>query len=146
MAAFDKLATVQKRMKEEKCARPSDVSQEVQLLDLIRVLAASLASERRLHLEGEVTPQSQVGSLHNAMLRTLRHERRPKWTAREIKMALERQGVNAETRTVTNCIDYLVRRKRLQRIARGLYYDPEYGVGIVTSSDLGGEPARYEGD
>ena len=119
---------------------PGDDGREVQLLDLIRAVAAILRDLRRARHPVPAEPSTEsdgrASQARDAILQTLKVECRPKWTSKEVREALAKQGVGAEPKVVTNCLDYLVRTQRLVRVARGMYHDPEAGVGMVTAEDV----------
>lgn len=140
--AIGKLAAARKRWTEEGTARRSDrIRQEAKLCAVILALAAMIPAERlrrfRNQLRDVQEPQTfRAGAVQDAILETLARERRREWTAGEIKEALRRQGVDADDHSVMNCVSYLIRTRRLRRIARGMYLDPHYNVAIVTSDEI----------
>jgi hypothetical protein len=144
-AAYRDLMALRQRATEGK-ARPGDDARELQLLDLIRASAAILSGRRSArHQSIKTEPiadyDARASEARDAILQTLKAESRPKWTSKEVRAALERQGVEAAPKVVTNCLDYLVRTQRLVRVARGMYRDPEAGVGLVTAE----EPRAFDG-
>lgn len=150
-SAIADLFAVRRRWEEKPVSNEERLRIESQFSELILALSARLPLERRLAYEPQFEelcrPRSyKCTPLHEQLVETIRRERGRTWTTEQIQKALERQGVGAERKSVTNCVDYLVRTNRLQRVGRGLYYAPDYGAGVITSDDLGGEPARYEGD
>ncbi len=140
-AAFGDLAAERRRREEEAARLSGGMSQQAQLCDLILSLAAMLVESRRRKFqtrlqEVEQSRRFQGGTVQEAILDALERERRTKWSADEIRDALDKQGVNATPKEVFNCVDHLIRTKRLKRVSRGQYYDPEAGVAIVTSNEV----------
>ena len=66
------------------------------------------------------------------------------WTVGEIKQDVAAAGIKATAKEIYNALGYLRRRGHVERRGYGRY--TVAGVGIVTSDDLGGEPARDECD
>jgi len=144
-AAYRDLVALRQRATEGK-ALPGDDARELQLLDLIRASAAILSGMRtaqhlirKTETVGDI--DARASEARDAILQTLKSQSRPKWTSKEVRSALERQGVEAAPKVVTNCLDYLVRTQRLIRVARGMYRDPDFGVGMVTAE----EPRAFDG-
>jgi len=65
-------------------------------------------------------------------------------TVDTVKRGVASEGVEATSKEIYNALGYLTRKGHVKRIGYGRYVVD--GVGIVTSDDLGGEPARYEDD
>ena len=66
------------------------------------------------------------------------------WTVDDAKREVAAQGIEASPKKIYNAIAYLSRKGHVRRIGYGRYIVD--GVGVTTSDDLGGEPARYEDD
>jgi hypothetical protein len=66
------------------------------------------------------------------------------WTVDDAKREVAAQGIEASPKEIYNAIAYLSRKGHVRRIGYGRYIVD--GIGVTTSDDLGGEPARYEDD
>jgi hypothetical protein len=87
-------------------------------------------------------PAPRAGNVLSAVVRVV--SSRKEWTVSEIKSEVVAQGVKASDKELYNAVGYLTRGKHLKRVGYGQYLF-EGGL-LCTSDDLGGEPARYEGD
>lgn len=58
------------------------------------------------------------------------------WTASDVQAALSHAGVKADPKAVYNVLNYLAKKGRLRRIARGQYLIVDLGIGIHTGDDF----------
>lgn len=66
------------------------------------------------------------------------------WSVDDLKQRVESEGVVARPKEIYNALGYLTRKGRIRRIGYGRYLIG--GAELITSDDLGGEPARYDDD
>ncbi len=85
-------------------------------------------------------PAPRAGDVLGTLIRVL--PRTGQCTVGEIKQNIKAAGVPASPKEIHNALGYLTRKGQIRRVGYGRYLFN--GVGIVTSEDLGGEPARYE--
>jgi len=86
--------------------------------------------------------QMRGGPIYDNVIKLL--PERCEWTIHDAITTLKERRVEATTKAVQNVFGYLARAGKVQRVERGRYLVD--GALIVTASDLGGEPVRYEGD
>ena len=87
-------------------------------------------------------PAPRAGEVLGAIVRML--PRRHDWNVADVKRQVSEEGVQATTKAIYNALGYLTRKGHIRRVGYGRYVMG--GGGIVTSDDLGGEPARDEDD
>ena len=123
--------------------RASDQRTE-KIIDAIRTLldALSPAEQERVWRVLRTSTTPRAGEVLGAVVRLL--PSKPEWTVGEIRQDVAAAGIKATAKEVYNAVGYLRRRGHVERRGYGRYSTG--GVAIVTSDDLGGEPARDEGD
>ena len=123
--------------------RVSDQRTE-KILDAIQSLldALSPAEQERVLRAMRPSETPRAGEVLSAVIRLL--PSKSEWTVGEIKEDVAAAGIKATAKEIYNAIGYLRRRGHVERRGYGRYIVA--GVGIVTSDDLGGEPARDEGN
>ena len=104
---------------------------------LILALATKISPTRRSALlqgyERELTaPGSRGGPVFENVIRLI--DKRPKWTAASLRKKLSQRGQSVDAKTLSNCLNYLVKSGRLTRISRGHY--AVAGFGVITSDEL----------
>lgn len=65
------------------------------------------------------------------------------WTSAKFRRELEKKGVHFEYKQLMNCINYLVKTGRLNRISRGHYVVS--GIGIVSTDQLAAHDDQSKG-
>lgn len=122
--------------------RVSDQRTE-KILDAIQSLldALSPAEQERVLRAMRSSATPRAGEVLGAVIRLL--PSKSEWTVGEIKEDVAAAGIKATAKEIYNAIGYLRRRGHVERRGYGRYIVA--GVGIVTSDDLGGEPARERG-
>ncbi len=66
------------------------------------------------------------------------------WTVCKVRQDVGAAGIEATAKEVYNAVGYLTRKGHVTRLGYGRYIVE--GVGMITSDDFGGEPARDECD
>jgi len=104
---------------------------------LILGLAAKISPARRSVLlqnfERElVAPNSRGGVVFENVVRLI--DERPEWTAASLRRRLSERGNPVDSKTLSNCLNYLVKSHRLTRISRGHY--AVAGFGVIASDEL----------
>ncbi len=104
---------------------------------LILALATKISPTRRSALlqgyERELTaPSSRGGPVFENVIRLI--DKRPDWTAARLRRKLSERGQSVDAKTLSNCLNYLVKSGRLTRISRGHY--AVAGFGVITSDEL----------
>ena len=104
---------------------------------LILALAAKISPHRRSMLlqgfERELAaPSSRGGPVFENVIRLI--DKQPEWTAASLRLKLRERGHSIDAKTLSNCLNYLVKSGRLTRISRGHY--AVSGFGVVTSEEL----------
>ena len=104
---------------------------------LILALARKISLDRRTALlqgvEQELsTPNPRGGPVYSNVIRLI--DERPDWTAARLRRRLSEVGQPVDTKSLSNCLNYLVKSGRLTRISRGHY--AVAGFGVVTSDVL----------
>lgn len=104
---------------------------------LILALAAKISPARRSVLlqgfERELTtPSSRGGPVFENVIRLI--DECPEWTAESLRRKLSERGHPIDAKTLSNCLNYLVKSGRLIRISRGHY--AVAGFGVITSDEL----------
>ena len=114
------------------------------IIDAIRTLLDALSPAEQERVLRAVRPSAtpRAGEVLGAVVRLL--PSKSEWTVGEIKQDVAAAGLEAQAKEVYNAVGYLARRGHVKRLGYGRYVVE--GVGIVTSDDLGGEPARDECD
>lgn len=116
------------------------------IADAVRMLFNALSKSEQERLLRDFTSAlrpiqtPRAGKVLGTIVRLL--PRQQEWTVRDVKQQVESEGVDATSKEIYNALGYLTRKGHVQRIGYGQYLVD--GVGIVTSDDLGGEPARHE--
>jgi hypothetical protein len=123
-------------------------AQSQKIADAIRILlsALSLPDQERVlsEIANTIRPIAapRAGGVLGAVVRLL--PRSSEWTVEQVKHQVAAEGVSATSKEIYNAIGYLTRKGHIRRVGYGRYLCE--GMELVTSDDLGGEPARYEGD
>lgn len=118
------------------------------IVGAVRMLFSALPTLEQQRVLRELTdvlgpiPAPRAGEVLGTIVRLL--PRRHKWNVTELKEQVAEEGVQATAKEVYNALGYLTRKGHVQRVGYGRYVVG--GAGIVTSDDLGGEPARDEDD
>lgn len=104
---------------------------------LILGLAAKLSPARRSVLlqgfEQELTaPSSRGGPVFENVIHLI--DEHSEWTAASLQRKLAERGHPVDAKTLSNCLNYLVKSGRLTRISRGHY--AVTGFGVITSDEL----------
>jgi hypothetical protein len=104
---------------------------------LILALGGRVPAVRRSALlqdfERELTaPNRRGGPVFENVIRLI--DKRPEWTAANLQRKLCERGHPVDAKTLSNCLNYLVKSGRLTRISRGRY--AVAGFGIVTSDEV----------
>ncbi len=104
---------------------------------LILALATKISPTRRSALlqgfERELAaPSSRGGPVFENVIHLI--DERPEWTAASLRQKLSERGQSVDTKTLSNCLNYLVKSRRLTRISRGHY--AVAGFGVITSDEL----------
>jgi hypothetical protein len=104
---------------------------------LILALAGKITPSRRSallkgHEQDLTAPSSRGGPVFENVIRLI--DERPDWTAASLRRRLSEQGQLVDSKTLSNCLNYLVKSGRLVRISRGHYVVA--GFGIITSDEL----------
>ncbi len=104
---------------------------------LILALAAKISPHRRSVLlqgfERELaSPSSRGGPVFENVIRLI--DASPEWTAASLRRKLSERGHPVDAKTLSNCLNYLVKSGRLTRISRGHY--AVAGFGVITSDEL----------
>lgn len=115
-----------------------DLAPEMSDSEKSRVLLA--VRNIRAHPDKGQQDRSVTPAIVKIIERNTTHE----WTAEEISRQLSKAGLKPEIKQIYNSLDYLQKKNQLRRIGRGRYL--YMGGMLITSEDLGGEPARYEDD
>lgn len=112
------------------------------IFDAIRTLLDALSPAEQERVLRAVRPSAtpRAGEVLGAVVRLL--PSKSEWTVGEIRQDVASAGIKATAKEIYNAIGYLRRRGHVERRGYGRYIVA--GVGIVTSDDLGGEPARDE--
>jgi predicted transcriptional regulator of viral defense system len=97
------------------------------VLDLLKAAIQPIATPRAGEVLGEIVRWIPRDSI---------------WTVDEAKQGISEKGVSASPKEVYNALAYLTRKGHVRRIGYGRYIVD--GAEVVTSDDLGVEPARYE--
>lgn len=122
--------------------RSSDVAGKIE--DLLRTLSESQRDRVLQVVAKAVQPIAvpQAGEVLGTVVRLLR--RGSQWSVESIKSGVASEGLQATPKEIYNALGYLTRKGHVRRIGYGRYIVD--GMEVVTSDELGGEPARYEGD
>lgn len=104
---------------------------------LILALAKKISLARRTALlEGRaqdlIAPNPRGGPVYSNVIRLIGE--RSEWTATALRRRLSEIGERVDAKSVSNCLNYLVKAGRLTRISRGHY--AVAGFGVVTSDVL----------
>ena len=102
------------------------------------------AGQRLAEVIANPAPLQRSGAILDNVVAFLRRVEKPEIEPREIVNAVAPNASASVRKAVYNAIQYLERSGRIMRVSHGRYLVA--GVGKETSDDLGGEPARYEGD
>ena len=102
------------------------------------------AGQRLAEVLANPAPVRRSGAILDNVVVFLRHAEKPEIEPGEIVNAVAPNAGASVRKSVYNAIQYLERSGRITRMSGGRYLVA--GIGIATSDDLGGEPARYEGD
>lgn len=84
----------------------------------------------------------RAGKVLDTVIRLLPREKA--WTVGKVRQDVAAAGIEATAKEVYNAVGYLTRKGHVTRLGYGRYIVE--GVGMITSDDLGGEPARDECD
>ena len=84
----------------------------------------------------------RAGEVLDTVIRLLPNEKA--WTVSKVRQDVAAAGIEATAKEVYNAVGYLARKGHVTRLGYGRYIVE--GVGMITSDDLGGEPARDECD
>ena len=114
------------------------------IFDAIRTLLDALSPAEQERVLRSVRPSAtpRAGEVLSAVVRLLPSQ--SEWTVGEIRQDVAGAGITATAKEIYNAIGYLRRRGHVERRGYGRY--TVAGMGIVTSDDFGGEPARDEKD
>ena len=125
-------------------AEPSSQAIVDEVRSLLSRLPASEQQRAMRELTAALCPISapQAGEVLGTIVQLL--PRRQNWNVTELKEQVAAAGVQATAKEVYNALGYLTRKGHIRRVGYGRYVVG--GAGIVTSDDLGGEPARDEND
>lgn len=118
------------------------------VIDAVKLLLDALALDEQHDVLKAINQQVQpiatprAGELLGKIVRWI--PRDSAWTVEDAKREVAAQGIEASPKEIYNAIAYLSRKGHVRRIGYGRYIVD--GVGVTTSDDLGGEPARYDDD
>ena len=120
--------------------------QSEKITEAIRTLLSALPRSEQTRvlreLNNALQPISvkQAGHVLTAIVRLL--PERVEWRVNDLKKEVAAEGVAATPKEVYNAMAYLTRKGHVRRIGYGRYL--VNGAELITSDDLGGEPAKYE--
>ena len=83
--------------------------------------------EQALH-----APNPRGGATFENVIRLI--DERPEWTAASLRRRLSERGHPVDAKTLSNCLNYLVKSRRLNRIGRGHY--AVAGFGVIASDNV----------
>lgn len=118
------------------------------IADAVRILCSALPTLEQQRILRELTDvlrpiaTPRAGKVLGAIVQLLPRER--EWNVAEVKKQVAEEGVQATTKAIYNALGYLTRKGHIRRVGYGRYVVS--GIEIITSDDLGGEPARDEDD
>ena len=114
------------------------------IIQAINMLLETLSPAEQEHVLRAVRPATtpRAGEVLDTVVRLL--PRQTAWTVKKVREDVAAAGIEATAKEVYNAVGYLARRGYVTRLGYGRYV--VLGAGIVTSDDLGGEPARDECD
>jgi hypothetical protein len=100
------------------------------------IIALMPPEKRKLYVAEAADTSARGGETYGRIVELFNNTKRRGWCAVDVQEALKRRGVDTDLKPIHNVLNYLARENRLRRISRGMYYVPEFGVGIVTSDRL----------
>lgn len=126
----------------ELARRTNDI--EATIRSLIALLPSEAALKYQDILESGATDKLPVddnrgGELYNNVVSLVFSKPRQEWNSASIRDEFKKTGVEADTKSILNVLNYLKNTGRLMRISRGRYRVTDSGVMVECGLDIEGD-------